>query len=155
MKGQCATLRGKLTKIPQRDVPDTPDRVCTNSTITIPVEAGAKYAQPLQWGTTEWHDAYTYPRQTIEAKNASLKAGNGEMMGDRTRRMMRGFAAHTFMVAVLVTVHNIRAIENHLARPRPAAPAPSKPPRRKRREAYGSVLELLGDAQPQAPPVAA
>ena len=149
-KGQCAKTRGKLTKVMPRDLPTNKPKVCSQTTITIPLEAGAKYAQSLQWGTEEWHSAYTYPRQTIESKNASLKAGNGEMLGDRTRRMMRGMAAHTLAVAVLVTVHNIRTIERHLVVPRRNRP---KPVRRERRRAYANIIDLLHEAQ--APPTAA
>lgn len=73
------------------------------------------------------------------------------MLGDRTRRMMRGMAAHTPAVAVLVTVHNIRTIERHLVVPRPQRSHPT-PVRRARRRAYASIIDLLHEAQ--APPSA-
>jgi hypothetical protein len=103
----------RLTMIPKRDVPDHPDKVCTNTrSLTIPIEVGAKYAQQgPQWGTREWHARYTHPRETIESINAQLKSGRNELLGDHTRRPMAGIAAQSLLVSMLIVSHNIRTIQ--------------------------------------------
>ena len=55
-----------LTPIPDRMVPKPAKRgcICTNkSSLTIPVEAGAKYAgvQGLPWKSKEWREVYQPP----------------------------------------------------------------------------------------------
>lgn len=145
---------GARTRILSRDLPLHPGRLCTNRrSVTIPIEAGAKYAQQgPQWGTDAWHAAYTVPRQTVESANASLKAGDHEVLADRKRRMVRGLAAQALIVGLLIVSHNIRALQTSRRTTEQETRGPLQPARRAATDI--PMDDLLLD-EPEASPQAA
>src|SRR5664280_692425 len=74
-------------------VTDHPPPICTQQSVTVPPEAGAKFAQPLLYGSDEWQAAYATLRSTNEGMNGFLKDGATEALGDPQRRRIRGVAA--------------------------------------------------------------
>ncbi|WP_414123482.1 hypothetical protein [Corynebacterium nuruki] len=147
-------VAGRTVKIfdSQVPAPDKRGRCCTNaSSVTIPVTAGAKFAQQgPAWGTPEWKSAYQPPRATIESRNAILKTGAGGGLGDTTRRMIRGFTAAAMFVALGVVAVNVTLIARFLARGATpgGAPVPPSP-------STGRGRPLDHDAAANAPPLAA
>ena len=83
---------------------------------TFPVEVGAKRAQTqgLAWKSKEWREVYQPPRATIESRNDLLKSGRGAGLGDSTYRLMRGWAAQIFHVALGVVSVNVKLISQWL-----------------------------------------
>lgn len=114
-KGHGKALLG----IPKSLVPKPQERgcICTNkSSLTIPVEAGAKYAsvQGLPWKSPEWEAVYQPPRSTIESRNDLLKSARNNGLGDSTARLMRGWAAQLFHIALGVVGVNVTLISRWL-----------------------------------------
>ncbi len=68
---------GKVkTRIPVTDVLAAhPPKVCTQQSITLPPEEGAKYAQELPHQTPEWHARYAKLRNSNEGMNGFIKDG--------------------------------------------------------------------------------
>ena len=86
-------------------------KVCTNkASVTFPPTAGAKYRQPLAFGTDVWQRTYSTLRNTIEGFNGYLKDAAYSGLGQRTRFRIRGFAAHSINVALAVVASNLRKI---------------------------------------------
>ena len=97
-------------------------KVCTNvASVTFPPAAGAKYRQPLRFGTNEWQDTYSTLRNTIEGFNGYLKDTAYSGLGQRTKFRMRGFAAHSINVALAVFASNLRKIASFEAAERDLA----------------------------------
>src|SRR5665213_2378713 len=110
-----------------------PPTICTQQSVTVPPEAGAKLAQPLLYGSEEWRAAYVTLRSTNEGMNGFLKDGAREALGDPQRRRIRGVAAQSVFVALLLCAANLRKIESFLAqRAAEAAGMVRRRPRRRR-----------------------
>ncbi|MFG6304454.1 hypothetical protein ACGLFO_14005, partial [Corynebacterium hesseae] len=148
-----ATLR----KVFARDLTkeDRNSAVFKQTQIRIPVDAAAKHVQTgPSWGTQEWANTYRRGRNTIESRNALLK--NGRMgLGDKTRRLVRGFANATLVTALGIVGVNIHLIQKFLHRvvfdlnTNPSDPVPTQPCKRV------SDWNTFGNIAPQAPPAAA
>lgn len=138
------------TQVP---APDDRGRCCTNSSsVTIPVDAGAKHAQQgPAWRTEAWKKAYQPPRATVESRNAILKTGAGAGLGDTTRRMIRGFTAAAMFVALGAVAVNVALIARFIGRGGTTGGAPVPPSPSSRRE---TGLDEAA-AVPNAPPLAA
>lgn len=157
----CPLVKGsgkvgsQRVKIFRSQVPEAADRgrCCTNSSsVTIPVEAGAKFGQQgPAWRTKAWRAAYQPPRATIESRNAILKTGAGAGLGDTTRRMIRGFTAAALFVTLGVVAVNVALIARFIGRGGTTGGAPVPPSPSSRRE---SGLDEAA-AVPNAPPLAA
>jgi hypothetical protein len=109
----------RLLGIPKVLIPKPAERgcICTNkSGLTIPVEAGAQYAgvQGLPWKSPEWEVVYQPPRSTIESRNDLLKSARNNGLGDSTARLMRGWAAQLFHIALGVVGVNSGLISRWL-----------------------------------------
>jgi hypothetical protein len=71
-----------------------PGKFCTNqASLTFPATAGAKWKQPLLFGSDEWENVYGCGRNTIESYNASIKNQMG-LPGDRRTRTRRPAPPH-------------------------------------------------------------
>jgi hypothetical protein len=90
-------------------------KVCTQQSITVPPEAGAKYAQELPHESPEWHAMYATLRNSNEGMNGFIKDGAREAVDDPERRRIRGVAAQSLLVAFQLFAANIRKIEEFLA----------------------------------------
>ena len=85
-------------------------KFCQQRTLVFPVEAGAKFAQELQYMSPEWRKAFTGPRTTIEGQNGYLKNQSMFQLDQAGRRRLRGRAANHLMTALIVVAANIAKI---------------------------------------------
>jgi hypothetical protein len=79
--------------------------------VTIPPEAGAKFAQELPYGSEEWHAKYNTLRNNNEGMHGFVKDGAHEALDDPSRRRVHGVAAQSIFVAFLLMAANVRKIE--------------------------------------------
>jgi hypothetical protein len=77
---------------------------------SLPPEAGAKFAQDLLYGSDEWHATYATLRNSIEGFNGYVKDGARQALDDPERRRVRGVAAQSVFVALLLAAANLRKI---------------------------------------------
>ena len=90
--------------------PDEPPKLCRQTAITIPPDAGARYRQDLPYGSPAWHARYATLRNTIEGLNGYAKDPAHQALGQPGRRRVRGIAAQSVFTALLLTAANIRKI---------------------------------------------
>ncbi len=109
------STRGRLGVPVSISVRDHPPRICTQQSVTLPPVAGAKYAQPLLFGSKEWHSVFSTLRNGNEGMNGFIKDGNHEAVDDPERRRVRGVAAQSVFVAFLLCAANLRKIETFVA----------------------------------------
>ena len=89
-------------------------KVCTQQSITVPPEAGAKYLQELAHESPEWHAMYATLRNSNEGMNGFIKDGAREAVDDPERRRIRGVAAQSVLVAFQLFAANMRKIDEFL-----------------------------------------
>ena len=90
--------------------PDEPPKICTQTAITIPPDAGARYQQDLPYGSLAWHTRYATLRNTIEGLNGYAKDPAHQALAQPGRRRVRGIAACSLFTALLLMAANIRKI---------------------------------------------
>ena len=90
--------------------PAEPPKVCRQTAITIPPDAGARYRQDLPYASTAWHHRYATLRNTIEGLNGYVKDPAHEALAQPARRRVRGIAAQSLFCALLLIAANIRKI---------------------------------------------
>jgi hypothetical protein len=110
-----------------------PPKCCTQQSVTLPPEAGAKLLQDLHYASPEWHATYHTLRNTIEGMNGIAKDGAYAALADARRRRIRGVAAQSVFVAMLLFGVNIRTITSLHRHARQNGRAAS--PKRRRRRA--------------------
>jgi hypothetical protein len=108
------STQGRLRIPVTATVVDRPPTICTQQSITVPPEAGAKFVQPLLYGSEEWKAAFATLRSTNEGMNGYLKDGAREALGDPQRRRIRGVAAQSVFVSLLLCAANLRKIGGFL-----------------------------------------
>ncbi len=133
-------------------IADHPPMICSQQSITVPPEAGAKFAQPLLYGSEEWQAAYSTLRSTNEGMNGFLKDGAREALGDPQRRRIRGVAAQSVFVALLLCAANLRKIDRFLSEA--AAEAAGTFRRRPRRRRTRALDEWLPEKHPATTTIA-
>jgi hypothetical protein len=109
----CCPLRPSakaLGKVPVLSPPAGPPRVCTQSAVTIAPDIGARHRQDLAFGTDEWARTYATYRNTIEGTNGYLKDTAHEALACPGRRRVRGIAAQSLFVSLLLMAANFRKI---------------------------------------------
>ena len=119
------STQGRLRIPVTAAVADHPPKICTQQSVTVPPEAGAKFAQPLLYGSEEWQAAYATLRSTNEGMNGFMKDGAREALGDPHRRRIRGVAAQSVFVALLLCRRQPsqdRRVSRRGPRPRPQGP---------------------------------
>ena len=92
--------------------PAEPPKICHQSAITIPPDAGARYRQDLPYGTPAWHARYATLRNTIEGLNGYAKDPAHQALAQPARRRVRGIAAQSLFTALLLIAANIRKIRS-------------------------------------------
>ena len=87
------------------------------------------------FGSDEWHAAYATLRSTNEGMNGFVKDGAREALGDSQHRRIRGVAAQSVFVGLLLCAANLGKIERFLARraAETAGMARRRPRRRRKR----------------------
>jgi len=99
-----------LGKVPVLDPPVDPPKVCTQSAVTIAPGVGARHRQDLAYGSPEWAGVYATYRNTIEGTNGYVKDPAHEALGQPARRRVRGIAAQSLFVGLLLMAANFRKI---------------------------------------------
>jgi hypothetical protein len=104
-------------RIPVTDVlASHPPKICTQGSITLPPDAGAKFRQAFAHESDEWHGAYATLRNSNEGMNGFIKDGGREAVDDPERRRIRGMAAQSVLVAFQLLAANIRKINEFLTK---------------------------------------
>jgi hypothetical protein len=118
----CPTLGGHLCcalqpasansvgAVPVLHPPQRPDKVCTQSSITIAPDVGARFRQDLAFESPQWARIYATYRNTIEGLNGYVKDTAHESLQSPGRRRVRGIAAQSLFVALLLMAANFRKI---------------------------------------------
>jgi hypothetical protein len=109
----CCPLRPSATalgQVPVLSPPLAPPKVCTQSAITIAPDVGARHRQGLAFGSEEWARTYATYRNSIEGTNGYLKDTAHEALACPGRRRVRGIAAQSVFVALLLMAGNFRKI---------------------------------------------
>jgi hypothetical protein len=91
-------------------------KVCTQESVTLPPEAGAKYVQELDHELAGWHAVYATLRNSNEGMNGFVKDGAREAIDDPERRRIRGVAAQSVLVAFQLFAANLRKIDQYLTK---------------------------------------
>ena len=99
-----------LGKAPVLSPPALPPRVCTQSAVTIAPDIGARHRQDLAFSSEQWAATYAAYRNTIEGWNGYVKDTAHEALGEPGRRRVRGIAAQSIFVALLLMAANFRKI---------------------------------------------
>jgi hypothetical protein len=114
------------------DLKANPPPSCSQQSVTIPPEAGAKFGQELLHGSAEWHAAYATLRNTNEGFNRYVKDPAHEALDDPARRRLHGVAQQTVLTALLLAGANIRKIRTFLQKAAIGGGATPRRPRRRR-----------------------
>jgi hypothetical protein len=99
----------------ERNLPEAPDKICTQSSVDFAPEDGIRHAQYLDYGSEEWAKTYKHDRNTIESFNAQVKDPGYENLAASSRRRIRGFAAQQVLVTFLIVAANMRKIIKFLS----------------------------------------
>lgn len=110
----CCPIRqgGKkgLGKLPVLSPPEVLPKICTQSTITISPDVGARWRQDLAFGSERWASTYASYRNTIEGLNGFTKDPAHQALSAPGRRRVRGIAAQSIFVGLLLMAANFRKI---------------------------------------------
>ena len=90
--------------------PEVPPKVCTQSAVTIAPDIGARHRQDLAFGSADWARTYATYRNTIEGWNGFVKDPAHEALAAPGRRRVRGIAAQSIFVTLLLMAANFRKI---------------------------------------------
>ncbi|MDE3087123.1 MAG: hypothetical protein KGJ77_10215, partial [Acidobacteriota bacterium] len=140
---------------------DNPPSCCTQQSVTMPPEAGAKFAQQLLYESEEWNAVYHGLRNTNEGMHGFAKDGAYEALDDPRRRRLLGMASQSVLVALTLFAANVRKISGFLeeqARIEQARiPGPRKKPARRRTRGLETWAPKSGQGPPDdpAPPLIA
>jgi len=99
-----------LGKVPVLSPPAVAPKVCTQSSITVAPDIGARHRQDLAFGSDEWTSTYAAYRNTIEGWNGYVKDTAHEALAAPGRRRVRGIAAQSLFVGLLLMAANFRKI---------------------------------------------
>lgn len=111
LKPTAVTTRGKKRTSLSHLLRTDPPAICRQATVTVPPEAGAKFAQELRFQSPLWRDVYSELRSLIEGSNGSVKDGSYEALGDATKRRVLGVAAQSLFVSFQLLALNLRRID--------------------------------------------
>jgi hypothetical protein len=84
--------------------------VCKRDSVSVTIEQTPKHAQSLVYGTPEHAALYRLLRSSNEGIHGQFKDGAKEAVADPSRRLVRGKAAQTLLVAFQLFAFNVRKI---------------------------------------------
>lgn len=93
-------------------IPVHPDLFCTKESVMVEWNEGLATKQELTYASREWLTVDSHDRQSMEGMNAYLKRIHG--LEDADRRMMRGLAAQSFILTMVLTAANFARINKFL-----------------------------------------
>lgn len=117
--------------------PVGPPRICTQTSITIAPEHGAKHWQTHPYGSAEWQKIYGRLRNSTEGMNGYAKNDSHEAIERTQSRRVRGIAAQTILLAFQLAHTNRRKINAWLD----TLPDANGTPRRRKRRRTTLPLE--------------
>ncbi len=129
-----------------------PPSCCTQESITIPPEAGAKFAQELTYKSPAWQAIYNTLRNANEGYNGYVKDQAHEDLDKAGRRRIHGVAAQTVLVAFLLLAANVRKIRTFLEEVAEEAGKLRRLPRRRRSKPLGDWLPEVPRVTPGSDP---
>lgn len=111
----CCPLRPgaadkSLGKVPVTSPPELPPKVCTQSAVTVSPGTGARHRQDLAFASEEWARTYATYRNTVEGLNGYVKDPAHEALAEAGRRRVRGIAAQSVFVTLLLMASNFRKV---------------------------------------------
>jgi hypothetical protein len=114
-KVRCELRPASLAVIGARTVnpPTSPPLLCSQHAITIAPDVAARHAQSFAYGSEEWARHYATLRNTIEGWNGFVKDPAHEALAQPARRRVRGIAAQSIFVTLLIVAANLRKIDTH------------------------------------------
>jgi len=114
-KVRCELRPASLALVGARTVnpPTSPPLLCSQHAITIAPDVAARHAQSFAYGSEEWARHYATLRNTIEGWNGFVKDPAHEALAQPARRRVRGIAAQSIFVTLLIVAANLRKIETH------------------------------------------
>jgi hypothetical protein len=147
---RCPLKPASLTTSPRRALPliepepgpGGPPAICTQDSITIEPEAGAKHFQDLPYRSPQWQARYQPLRANIEGTNGHAKDGAFENIQSAQGRRILGQASHGIALAIQIAHDNTRKIDNRLD----TLPLAETGPRRRTRR---RTTKPLGDWTPR------
>jgi hypothetical protein len=147
---RTTSARTRITVTPELNA--NPPRTCQQDSVTFPLEVGAKFLQKLQFGSPDWEAAYHTLRNTIEGFNGIARNGARAALGDADRRRIRGVAAQTLFVALLVFGTNVSIIKSFSERLSETDGVPRRARKRRRKSRALAEWNPMVDARSGAPP---
>ncbi|MBM7803318.1 hypothetical protein JOE58_002569 [Curtobacterium luteum] len=96
------------------NLPEHPDKICTQTSVVFPPTAGAKFRQDLRYATAAWFRLYRSGRNFIESTNAYIKDEGKHALAVAGRRRARGHSKQYFLATTLVFAANLQRINSHL-----------------------------------------
>jgi hypothetical protein len=87
-----------------------PDKVCTQTTVTIDLAETERTSQKYAHGSPEWRDTLRSDRNLVEGANSFLKSPGYEELHQSGRRLVRGLAGQQILITILLVAANIRRI---------------------------------------------
>ncbi|TFC65936.1 hypothetical protein E3T25_08900 [Cryobacterium sandaracinum] len=101
-------------RVAENDLPEYPDKICIQHSVTFGKQDGLRERQAFTYGSPEWQEFHTPPRNSAESLNAGVNSPVLESLDDASRRSVRGFAAAQVFVTILLTNYNLRSIAAYL-----------------------------------------
>ena len=92
------------------DPPEIPPPVCTQRSITVAPSAGARHFQEHAFGSPKWAETYAKGRNAVEGMNGYVKDPSHQALAAPARRRVRGIAAQSIFVAMLLSAANLRKL---------------------------------------------
>ncbi|MDA8300909.1 MAG: hypothetical protein M0005_05050 [Actinomycetota bacterium] len=90
--------------------PELAPKICAQSAVTIAPDVGARHRQDLAFGSEQWARTYASKRNTIEGLNGYLKDTAHQALAEPGRRRVRGIAAQSLFVTLLLMAGNFRKV---------------------------------------------
>ena len=146
--------RGKLRVRPDQMLQAHPPKCCEQQSVTVPPGLLARFRQDLVYGSEEWRSMFATLRSLNEGMNGFLKDGAFEALDDPERRRLRGVAAQSILVALLVFAGNVRKIEAFKAKAAAISSGKVTPIRPRPRRRLTPSLESWDPSPPNITPQA-
>jgi hypothetical protein len=108
-KTRTAAALPRILK-PKSDAGPYPD-ICTKDSITVPGTVLAKWRQKYSLFSDKWREAWSNLRSQNEGGNGNLKKECLDSIAVPQKRLARGRVAQTLLVAVIICIANLRAID--------------------------------------------